>query len=419
MAPRKPKKAIVHLASTAVGLLVATGLLAWTPSSVRARPCTRIQVGVSKHVIKPGRPLRVRGATCAAKRKRPRFVRVKVRTRHGWRQIGIARTRATGRFSRRVRPPRVSARSRRTVLKVVAGKARSSGVPLKVADSSSSSPATNCPLANPDYEVSAAISGCRVIASDTAAVANPTPFWGKVDCGVWPNELDPNRPTRPASGGDAHPMATGAAQGNDAYRSLTTFDGDDVSGERCELGLNDSRNGPTVFYHEGQRLVTYISIRLPGNLAVNTEDWQTVMQMKQTQPANNGGGVPILMLDAMNGKLTVDSDHGALWSFPAQTNVWTRLIFDVTYSQSSNVGSIQIAADLNGDGDVGDPSERSPRIRTATLRAETAGPQQSPFRPGESIPSHLRVGPYHNSAIPCPRPTGCSVDVDNVQVVGL
>ena len=37
--------------------------------------------------------------------------------------------------------------------------------------------------------------------------------------------------------------------------------------------------------------------------------------------------------------------------------------------------------------------------------------------PGKSIPSHLRVGIYHDPAIALPTPSTCAVDVDNVQIV--
>jgi hypothetical protein len=51
----------------------------------------------------------------------------------------------------------------------------------------------------------------------------------------------------------------------------------------------------------------------------------------------------------------------------------------------------------------------------ATLRAETAGTGYSDYEVGESIPDHLRAGIYQNPNYSCP--SGCSVDVDNVQVV--
>lgn len=127
---------------------------------------------------------------------------------------------------------------------------------------------------------------------------------------------------------------------------------------RCELGYNWNEDtdpgtgiagpGPTVFYDEGERLVTFA--------------------------------------------------------------------FDVAYSSDPAKGSIRIYADLNGDGDAEDDDERSPELRLATLRPETAG-RQDAVAPGEGIPSHLRAGLYQNRNYGCPPPQGCYMDIDNVQVV--
>ena len=45
------------------------------------------------------------------------------------------------------------------------------------------------------------------------------------------------------------------------------------------------------------------------------------------------------------------------------------------------------------------------------------GGEPDGLKPGQPIPSHLRAGIYHDPLIPCPSPTGCSVDIDNVQVI--
>jgi predicted ATPase len=57
--------------------------------------------------------------------------------------------------------------------------------------------------------------------------------------------------------------------------------------------------------------------------------------------------------------------------------------------------------------------EQSPTIHVATLMPEVAG-GPSPYAPGQGIPSHLRAGIYQDPNYSCP--TGCSVDIDNVQV---
>ena len=66
-------------------------------------------------------------------------------------------------------------------------------------------------------------------------------------------------------------------------------------------------------------------------------------------------------------------------------------------------------ADVNGDGDYLDPTETRRKRKTFTLK-------RRPHHRG-SVPSHLRAGIYHNPKIDCPPPSGCQIDVDNVQVL--
>jgi hypothetical protein len=267
-----------------------------------------------------------------------------------------------------------------------------------------------CPLGQAGSTIGMTLpSSCTVVASDTASNPNPIPFWGSIDC------QDPTRHQQYTSGGDSHPTGLGSSQGDGAYRRLTVMDGDNFWGERCELGHNWTQPpGPTVFYYEGMRRVTFISLRLGNNVNPADTAWRAVMQMKQTQPYYNPNTSPIFELEVRSGKWAVESSWHDLWYAPAQANTWTRFAFDVTYSQDPAIGSIKVYIDLNGDGDAGDTNEQSPVIHTATLRAEVAG-GTSPYLPGQSIPDHLRAGIYENAAYNCPG--GCSVDVDNVQVV--
>jgi hypothetical protein len=266
--------------------------------------------------------------------------------------------------------------------------------------------------------------GCRLLKSDTAAVPDPGPLWGRVDCQT------ASRQQRIPSGGDPHPTGGGRPQPDRSFRRLTVIDGDQVFGERCELGNNDYLANTFSLYREGERRITFMSIRLPPTFPLATQDWQLVMQMKQTQPSDNGNGTPVLALEA-NGnqwKLlhssSVDgsSDSVELWSAPATAGRWTRFAFDVVYSQDTGRGRIKAYVDLNGDGDTLDPGEQSPTIGTYTLERETAAetnPDDDPLPQGASIPSHLRVGVYHHDPIRCPAPSGCAVDFDNVQVFGI
>jgi hypothetical protein len=280
-------------------------------------------------------------------------------------------------------------------------------------------PLPACPLATSGSTIGMTVSGCRTIAADTAAASDPIPFWGSIDCQT------ASRHQRLSSGGDTHLRADGPSQGDSAYRRLTVIDGDDFWGERCELGYNWNAQtggsngpgpGPTVFYHEGERRVTYLSIRLPSAWNVSDDRWRTVMQMKQTQPHNNQDPAPIIEMQVVSGQWLVVDDWQGIWSAPAQKGVWTRFAFDITYSQDPALGSIKAYVDLNGDGDFGDGGEVSPTIRVATLKRETSG-SWNVVPPGGSIPSHLRAGLYHHTGYSCPGPSGCYADLDNVQVL--
>ena len=274
--------------------------------------------------------------------------------------------------------------------------------------------------------------GCRLVSSDTSSTANPESAWGKIDC------ASDSRANEVTSGGDQHLMATAAPQGNSAYRRLTAFDGDDVSGERCELGRNEQRygskggKGTFQLYREGERRITFVSFRLPGDFTMSTSSFQNVLQMKQTQPSDNGSCPPVLSLQVRAGEWWLqhakspgacgESISETLWRAPAATGVWVRTALEVTYSQHSDKGQVKLYIDRNGDGDWLDDEEQSPAFTTHTLKYETpdrhgAASDTDGLAPGDSIPSHLRVGVYHDPSIDCPAPSGCSVQVDNVQVV--
>ena len=264
---------------------------------------------------------------------------------------------------------------------------------------------------------SATGAGRALVASDTASRPSAIPFWGKIDC------ERASRHRRLASGGDPRPTATGAPQGDGAFRRLTVFDGDDYFGERCELGWNDRRS-PVAFYRRGIRRITHLSLRLPGSFPLKTSRWQGVMQMKQAAPADNSGGAPVISLSAFQGRWQLYNSRPGytlkdrlIWSRRARKGFWTRFAFDVRYAKKRRKGRIRVIVDLNGDGDFADRGEHSRRIRTNTLKREIAGTPSDGKRAGQALTSHLRVGIYHDTPIRCKRPRGCSVDVDNVQVV--
>lgn len=253
--------------------------------------------------------------------------------------------------------------------------------------------------------------------ADTASEPDAAAIWGSIDCErIARHRLLP-------SGGDSHLRGDRERQGNEGYRRLRLREGDDFHGERCELGRNDHRDSPVAVYREGDRLITYLSLRLAPGFRVDGRAWRVLMQMKQTQPSEAGGGPPRLGLEVSEGRWRL-IQHGpsstaledrTVWSAPAEVNVWTRFAFEAVYSTDPEVGSVRVSADLNGDGDARDPDERSDLARLQTLRPERTGGAEDGIAPGAAIPSHLRVGLYQHPRNTCPR-TGCFVDVDNVGV---
>ena len=427
---------LAFAATLAAGLAAADSAGARSPAS-----CGYVTAKVSKQEVRAGGWVRVAGRTCRNSEIRPRRVRIKMYSGRRWRTVGIARTRRSGRYSKsvRVRAPRnriavrvrvraIRARSRSIRVRVggrrpVGGTRPNGGRPTQPAEPTAptqeptlpSEPLPSgdgCVLRTPGSAVGLTASGCRLVASDTVSNPDPNPFWGKIDCAA------SSRHAVRTADGDPHVTATGAAQPDDSYRRLSVLDGDDIWGERCELGFNNHIDGPTAFYREGMRRATFASLRLPENFPLLTNTWQTVLQQKQAQPSNNGGNGPIIEIQANRGMWVLNNDWNELWTFPAQRGVWTRIVLDVFYSQDPAIGSIQMSVDLNADGDVDDAGERSPRFRTATLRRETAGGWEGDgIAAGESIPSHLRAGVYHNPIIPCAVIGACTTEVDNVQVL--
>ena len=239
-----------------------------------------------------------------------------------------------------------------------------------------------------------------LLREDPASNPDPLPLWTQIAA------QDNSRASWFASGGP-----------NDApFRRLTALDGDNYSGERAELGYNSrlgglgSPWGTFYLYNAGERRVTSYDMRLPNDFPINTNTWQVVTQMKQTGPSANSGGTPVIALEAREGRwvLTQSDSPGSssttheLWSTPATLGAWTHISFDVTYSPNPSQGRIQVTI-----GGV-----QSPALTTYTEKYEIS-PGSQGLNPGDPIPSHLRLGLYHNPTLP-----GSHVDFTNVQVQG-
>jgi hypothetical protein len=151
-------------------------------------------------------------------------------------------------------------------------------------------------------------------------------------------------------------------------------------------------------------------MRLPSDFPINTKDWQVVMQMKQTDPATNADGTPVIALQATEGQWILKQslspgpadDTRILWRTPARVGVWTHITVDATYSTDPSAGRFAIT--------IGGAS--SPVFRTYDMKYEISPPGPE-LHAGDPIPDHLRLGIYHDPPLP-----GTSVDIAHVQIFG-
>jgi hypothetical protein len=228
-------------------------------------------------------------------------------------------------------------------------------------------------------------------------------------------------------GGDAARRANGTSQSNASYRSLTVVSGDSFYGQRCELGRSEWRygentgsqtSGAFALYREGERKITFFSQRYGVGFNPGVNTWQSVFQQKQAMPYVLEGSTPGVAIEIQiyGNKLHLANFWSTKWTAAApKLGTWIRYALDVTYSGRASVGKLRLYVDVNGDGDWLDAGEISPVISAQTLATQaTAG---YGMNAGASIPGHLRMGIYHNPTISCPAPSGCRVDVDNVQIV--
>ncbi len=327
--------------------------------------------------VRPRGRLLLSGQTCA-----PATVGIQQRKRGSWARLGRVATDQAGSYSTCVRLRRSSGR-RKVRLRAVGSDGSRARAMVRIAKRGSS----GC--------------GLRLLRQDLATDPDPRPLWGTIDA------VSPTR----------HQWFGSGAPDGGPFRRMTALDGDDYDGERAEIGngdyrLDDGKLDTFYLYRAGTHRVTAFWMRLPAGFPISPdrERWQNVMQMKQTSPANNSSGTPVLTLQATDGDWLLKQSDSAgpaddmhiLWRTPARVGVWTRIVIDAVYSNDPAVGRLRIT--------IGGIS--SPVFKTYTLKTETSPPGDG-LRVGDGIPSHLRMGIYHDHELP-----SASVDIADVQIFG-
>ena len=423
---------LTALALAAAGLLLslsATAAPGTASAATSAGSCGGVTVTPASRTVRRGGRVLLEGRACGASAAAAgsEAVQLKIRKGKKWGRLAKAQASADGTFSvcapvrvpKKVTVARVKATSTsgargKTTLRVTPKGASSCDSPTEPAPTSGSGSGSNStgsgsggtastpppppPPSDPPPPPPSDPPSGSLLREDGATDPDPMPLWNAISA---------------ASSSRHQQFASGAHDGG-PFRRLTVQDGDDYWGERAELGYNSYQNGlgapwGTFFlYQEDQRRVTDFWMRLPSNFPIDTSTWQVVMQMKQTAPANNGGGTPVLALEVREGNwvLTQSDSPGPsslgheVWRTPATAGQWTHVSFDVTYSPDPSKGKVQVKVD-----DVD-----SPTFTTFTQKYETS-PASPGLSAGDGIPSHLRMGIYHNQNLP-----GTHVDFTDVRV---
>ncbi len=363
------------VAGIACLMVLAAASGAPSPATAKQRGCHH-SLNPSLRIVQPQARFVLSGDVCGKGR-----VRVQQRRKGSWRPIGRARADRTGAFSACVQ-------LRRTGKRRVRVRARGkNGTVARTTLRVSAQGGTGCEL--------------HLLKEDMATDPDPRSLWGDIDA---------------VSTSRAQWFATGGPDGG-PFRRLTALDGDLYHGnsERAELGnsnylLENGRLDTFYLYRAGMHRVTSYWMRLPANFPMDSNAWQVVMQMKQSDPATNADGTPVISLQAIQNQWIlkqststgVANDTRVLWHTPARLSVWTHIVVDATYSTDPSAGRFQIT--------IGGAA--SPDFRTYDMKSEVSPPGPD-LHVGDPIPSHLRLGVYHDPVMP-----GTSVDIAQVQIFG-
>lgn len=250
---------------------------------------------------------------------------------------------------------------------------------------------------------------------DQAENADFTDLWGPWETGLVADS--------PGNYGDRHTIVTGNGETftkldgspcSQKARRLKVHDGDNLDGERAEIGHNSLAGSHTGIvdswafwrYGEADYNITAFTFEIPssGGPSRAPGTWQLISQFKNI---NSRRGTPPMSLHLENNEYQVwasdsnrhSDDSHEVWSCPsAAAGTQARFIWEVLWSSNPLIGGFRLTVEHDG-GSTYD----SGWITMATLKETDAG---------VPIKNTFRVGLYRNSTI-----TGnAAIDVSNVQI---
>ena len=188
-----------------------------------------------------------------------------------------------------------------------------------------------------------------VVGEDLAPSSDFAAEWGHVNPDL------PSQVQWYPIGGDPHPLVDGSV--SRSFRRLTLRDGDRGANdpptrERLQLGRPyvTSRGETLMIYREGERWITYWSVRIPRvDLPVPSQMWEMYQQA--------GGGPPVLSFRQRGrgtlellAKPSLSVPAESLWHRRVRPNTWLRFAVDVAYSSSPADARIRLWGSLGGSG---------------------------------------------------------------------
>ncbi len=144
-------------------------------------------------------------------------------------------------------------------------------------------------------------------------------------------------------------------------------DGDNISGERSELGTTGAACSSAHAFEGDERWYGF-SVYLPDDFVTDAR-WSDVTQWKED--GTGGNQSPPLDVQVMNNRIGL-THHSAskvatnLWYAPATKNVWHNFVVRIKYSPVSSIGFIELYYSADGS----EPKPAMPRRYVSTLLYE-------------------------------------------------